>query len=154
MHTVLSSWIRYQLLSQRGLYQLLVRDGCKEFKLGIVEKSRSTLWPLLIFFHQPEKSSLCLQTVQSPFFCPPCSFFPIWISSCYFFVEKQILSKSHLGDSEMSYMKNMDGCIWVIECPRCPVQLFVKFEGFCRYISHILSPRCQACLENGWSRNS
>lgn len=31
-----AAWIREQLLALRGLYQLLIRDGCKEFKFRIL----------------------------------------------------------------------------------------------------------------------
>lgn len=91
----------------RGLYQ--IRDGCEEFKPRIAEKSRSILWLLFTLFHQPETSSLWLQIVQSPSSCP--SFGQFGLAPFIFFMEKQILSKSHFGGSEKCFMKNGDGCL-------------------------------------------
>lgn len=122
-----AAWIRCQLLAHRGLHQLLIRDGCKEFKPSTAEKSRSTLWLFLMLFHQPEKSSLWLQTVQSPFFCPP--FVQFGLAPSTFLMEKQILSKSHFGDSEMSYRSIWMG-IW------CQVQFWWTLRGFtCTFYS-------------------
>lgn len=101
-----AAWIRCQSLFSGGCTSYWSGMDARNSNLALL-RNPGALWLFLMLFQQPEKSSLWLQTVQSPFFCPP--FVQFGLAPSTFFMEKQILSKSHFGDSEMSYLKNMDG---------------------------------------------
>lgn len=88
-----SQQLRYSFVSILGvLQQLPIMHGYKEWNLRMLQKSKSTYYLWVELFHQSEKSSLWLETFQSPTFCLPCSLCPVWIQlQIRFYVETDLI---------------------------------------------------------------